>query len=301
MKSVIYFDNDAVEIKGSEIISVGTQLEPGIYNARSSYHGELSLKTHEFKELLDPILSEEAKMVIGTIEKFLCPQNKALMNKYGFLHKLGILLFGKQGTGKTSLFKHLISKATKENQAVCFTINNEDNLKTTRKLMKEIRKVQDNPIILLFDELDYFLPQSESDLKNLFDGTESEDNFMILAATNHLNKIPKSLSDRPSRFKLVVEYRGIQEADKMLLIAKRILKDLDKDTEERLRQIFSQMKSVTVDEIKHIVQDLIMGTKFTINRNHIGFNNFIPFDVDPEACIDDAKHLNKNTNKDVPF
>ena len=123
----------------------------------------------------------------------------------------------------------------------------------------------------MIDEIEEYVRKSEHILKELLDGNSSIDNLLILSSTNYISEIPDTICDRPSRFKLVLEFKPIEDINVMMSVAKRILKGNPTITDEMLLQAFAEKKTTTLDEIKHIIQDLIMGTRFMFEKRNIGF------------------------------
>ena len=91
-------------------------------------------------------------------------------------------------------------------------------------------------------------------MKNFLDGNKSIDNTLFLAATNYLEKIPDTLKERPSRFKIVEEIKGITDKSMMKLIIDNISNRIDPSlfTSKEIKDIIMDLNSVTMDDLKHI-------------------------------------------------
>ena len=155
-----------------------------------------------------------------------------------------------------------------------FYITNPSNVSECWEFLTKIRKIQKNPIIVIFEEFDNFLGSNNSNvgpLKTMFDGNLSIDNCLILATTNNLEKIPDALKLRPSRFKYVLNIEGIQSVDEVFSLLNNMISDLF--TKEELEDFAEGLKGSTLDYIKQFAIDKIMDlTTFENKRNKkIGF------------------------------
>lgn len=156
--------------------------------------------------------------------------NEKLYADIGDVYKTGILLYGKPGTGKSSIAKYIAGKL----DAMVYTWTKErmdlaqlPNLKACCKskyivvLMEEIDKMVKS------SESSYFInpgtggtelmgpridQSSVSTLLQTMDGIKSMDGIIFVATTNHIEDLPDSLI-RKGRFDLKLEMNGISEAD----------------------------------------------------------------------------------------
>jgi SpoVK/Ycf46/Vps4 family AAA+-type ATPase len=147
-------------------------------------------------------------------------------NKVGIL-KRGLLLWGKQGTGKTTLGK-----------IVCNNIPDHSLIWITPEILQYGRGCAESifnlyklaiyisPVVLLLEDLDLFAEDRDSPvdslrlgtLMNILDGINSVDNAITIATTNRLDLVEKAISNRPGRFDRVVEIEPLSNPlrEKML-------------------------------------------------------------------------------------
>jgi len=271
--SVIEFEDGRIATHNSPSKHVGKTFERGFLTAYMDSNGNIVINRESLPEVHKPFPSIEANEVLVASKSFFGEGIREKVNALGFTHKLGILLHGRQGTGKTSLINYIASQMIDKLDAICILCDNSDYLGGGIALAKQIRSIQDNPIIFLCDEFERFADRSESEMKNFLDGKDSVDNMLFLASTNYLEKVPNTLKDRPSRFRLVREIKGINDSS---IIAK-ILRDTsskvdppvlsDKEIEE-----LSKQTPKTLDEVKSMVLEKV--TSFIpadSNRRSAGF------------------------------
>lgn len=167
---------------------------------------------------------------------------KPFYNKANITYKLGILLYGEPGTGKSSLAKVLASHYNYK-----IIIPNIYNLKDAIN-----NNTNDENKIVLIEDIDYIYSMntkersfttnsriqendnSESitrELLNLFDGVASPSNIIFIATTNHIEKINPTII-RPGRFDIKMEIKGLkkEDAEKMCKAFGHSTDILDKET-----------------------------------------------------------------------
>ena len=276
ISAVIEFEDGKVGTHTSKTKSVSEKFKPGFFEAYYDQSGKLEISTRDLIEIHNPYDSEENNLILKTVESFFCDGIKEKVEKMGFIHKLGILMYGKQGTGKTSIMNSISKYMIHNRDSVVIFCNNYNTLAGGIGLAKEVRKIQDNPIIFIADEFDIYVHDLESDLKNLLDGNNSIPNSLFLASTNYIEKIPKTLKERPSRFKIVIEIKGISDKKIMFDILKSISNKLDEPLflDSEIIDVFKDMDDVTIDEIKQLALDKLTNTYIPKNiKPMIGFKS----------------------------
>lgn len=239
------------------------ELEKGIYNLKTIPDGSkyaIDLTISKDKELFEEDLEFYYEDKVRNIyTKFFFPEIRDKIHMLGYNHKLGILLYGKQGTGKTSMFKKYFNDAVNKHNAIVFNITSTYAFSLTWEFIQKIRTIQDTPIIVFMDEFDEFFAASanfETVLKRILDGTDSIDNCMFMMTTNYIDKIPSTIKDRPSRIKYKIEVTGIQDEK---LIGKFLEQSFQKiGLEVDFKDDLPKMKGWTIDELKQWVLDKIM-------------------------------------------
>jgi hypothetical protein len=261
LKSFNYLENG--EVLYSPIKSIKTEkvLDKGVYKVKYLGHPENRVALYKEDEKEDvKIYDFPAKNYIDSLFKsFFNNDVKDFINNAGFLHKVGLLLHGKEGTGKTTILRYYYNQEIEKNNALVFYMDcvGHDTLGLCWTLIENIRKVQDNPIVIVFEECDVLITNhAESVLKMILDGNKSIENCIFLATTNYIDKIPEALKNRKSRFKNCLKIGGLEDVSVIIRIMENMLDGvIDK---EFFKPMADKLLNKTLDEVKQFCIDRIM-------------------------------------------
>ena len=160
---------------------------------------------------LPPEIKTEIK---NLVENFLSSKDFYLKNKIPW--KRGMLLFGKQGNGKSSIIKTIMSMYPFKPVTVVAGANDE-----------EVREAfayaeEQSPALLYFEDLDSLLEKSldPSTFLNLMDGISAVNGLLVIATANEVRKLKANITDRPSRFDRKFEI-PLPNAEMSLIYLKR--------------------------------------------------------------------------------
>lgn len=276
IRTLIRYTDNKVFTNDSEIFEANPRLNPGIYDIELDQYGKFSnFCFRDVPKVFDFMPSDELDNLLYYTHKFLSEEHSIFSKEAGILNKTSILLHGKQGIGKSNFVNYVIEKAIKENKACAFVINGYSTLKAFIQISKQLRLIQDNLFLVIFEEMDSLFSSYENcepSIKNLMDGTDSIDNMLILGTTNYIEKIPNSLIDRPSRFKKVIEIKQSDNLTNVKLWLRNVYKNISKKlTEEDFDKLDTLCINKTVDEIKHTVIDYCLNITSIQAKNKIGF------------------------------
>src|SRR5262249_21299883 len=118
--------------------------------------------------------------------------------KYGFLHRRGYLLYGKQGCGKSSLVHQIVSDLIAEGHVAFFC----QHPRLFIMCMQKFREVEPGrPIVCVFEDIDAIIAQyGDPDLLQWLDGNTQVDKAVNIATTNYPEKLDRRIVSRPRRF-----------------------------------------------------------------------------------------------------
>lgn len=258
-KTFNYLENGDVIPSVYDTVETRSTIKPGNYTIdyESYPTSKIILKLTPGTESHSIVEFLENKLIQQSLDAYYNTKVIEALKKLGYLRKLGILLYGKEGTGKSSILKSYCTQLIQDHQAIVFHITNDHSLDKKWAFIDKIRKIQDNTIVLFFDEFDMIMDgDSESVIKSILDGYLSIDNFMCMAATNYIDKVPDAISKRLSRFKFCVEIGGVQDQSVIRSIILKLLEGLS--TSEEIEAWSKKLVGKTIDEIKQFCLDKIM-------------------------------------------
>ena len=193
---------------------------------------------------------------IQEIEHLFGERSLAIHKAMNIPAKVGYLLHGKQGAGKTTTMLAVANFLIEKFGAIAFQVNGADGVEVAYDFIDKCRKLNPNQMALvLFDECEDDMENREDKMKQLLDSDITPSNFVFLASTNYIEDIPETIKDRPSRFKHVIDCSDLNGEEDQVY---QIFKAMNVDLPENLKLSDSQIKSLTpkythktIDELKH--------------------------------------------------
>ena len=177
------------------------------YNTLNSMGG--FTPSTKFKRNLSTIYLENKNKIFESINVW--KNSEEFYRERGIPYKLGILLYGEPGTGKSSLVHAIASELNKD--VIVLTAGAILN----GKLNKYNMVCCDTPPIIVIEEIDTIVSSRQQDkelsenqksilseLLNFLDGPSSPDSCVVIATTNHIEKLDPAII-RSGRFDIKIQ------------------------------------------------------------------------------------------------
>jgi hypothetical protein len=156
-------------------------------------------ETIERSSLDDLILPEELRLNLREdLHRFV--HGRATYEQHKVAWKRGLLLIGPPGNGKTHTLRALIAETKWPVLYVkSFRGRHTDPEEGIGQVFSRARRAA--PCVVVLEDLDCLIDDgNRSVLLNELDGFAENEGILVLASTNHPEKLDRSLLDRPSRF-----------------------------------------------------------------------------------------------------
>jgi SpoVK/Ycf46/Vps4 family AAA+-type ATPase len=255
-------NGDKVQLVNTDSTDIRKTLENAVYKleVRSSFFGtSVSFnKTNDYKKGCN-IKSGTHGQIKDMIDTFLSDEQNEARNLLGLKHKIGLVMKGKPGTGKTFLAGQIAQKLCDEKNAVAIVGNDFENVNLS-SFVDNIRKHDENRlIVLILDEFEkYYRDLNTAKLLSFLDGPESKDNIIIIATVNSTKNLPDTLTERPGRFEKIFDFNS-----DLKNVVSSLINDMipsiykEKLNIEGLSKTAIEKDMVTIDQIKLIVRDAL--------------------------------------------
>lgn len=179
------------------------QVPAGVYEI--DFNGALGshiLKKQPFKtDELYHLPSPEITDILEDIENFW--KRADVYQKYNFVHKRGILMYGEPGCGKSGIIQ-ILAKQLMELDGIVINIKSQNDIDYFIDFIPTFRKIEpDRPLTVILEDIDSLAGEdrySTSQLLNVLDGVKQIDGVVYIATTNYPEKLQERLTNRPSRF-----------------------------------------------------------------------------------------------------
>lgn len=195
------------------------RLPAGAYSCSTDCYGAPIFQAKNLK--VDDLIDFEDSLpahILEEIGKFWMLGDR--FKKYGFLHRRGYLLYGKQGCGKSSLIHQIVTKVVRAGNLAFFC----EYPQAFLKAMEQFRKVEvDRPMVCIFEDIDAIIEHyGDSDLLQWLDGNQQVDRAVNIASTNYPEKLDRRIISRPRRFDRILRIESPDERQRDAYFARKM-------------------------------------------------------------------------------
>lgn len=150
-----------------------------------------SIKNATFENLILPQTLKQ--QIQDDFKRFF--DSRETYERYGIPWKRGAIFIGPPGNGKTHTLKALINQLGKP----CIYVRSFDDEEGVAEVFKRARMVA--PCLVVLEDLDSMInDEKRAFFLNELDGFRSNTGVVVLATTNHPERLDTAILDRPSRF-----------------------------------------------------------------------------------------------------
>jgi len=181
-----------------------SSLPAGLYELKyESQYSSVVLNKKGFNlDDLYELPTYEIGEILNDIKKFW--DNKLLFKEYNYVHKRGILLYGKPGCGKSGIIQICVKYLIEQKNGIIINIKNSDDVENYTYYISTIREIEkERPFIVIMEDIDSILGDNKyatSQVLNILDGINQIGDVVYIATTNYPEKIEERITNRPSRF-----------------------------------------------------------------------------------------------------
>lgn len=205
---------------------------------------------------------------LAEIEAFWASPKKYKDN--GVLHRRGYILYGAQGTGKSSALNMIMGGIVKKD-GVVFVCTNPKFLVSALDIFRKVEPTRH--LVCIFEDVDTLIKtHGEYEILAILDGNDQVDHVLNIATTNYPELLDKRLISRPRRFDRAIKIMAPNADERRHYFEAKIPKTLftkDADLEDFVEKteglsfaalteviIAVQCLDQTLDEIVVILKDL---------------------------------------------
>lgn len=178
------------------------KIPAGTYSVGRNDHG-FFLETTKFPT--DELLrfpDGPTPQVVDRVDRFW--KSAEVFKKNGLLHKMGILMYGPAGCGKTSVIKLVTEDIIERGGLILLT----DVPVWMAEVFRMVRRVEPTrSIVNIIEDIDDKMRESEHAVAilSMLDGGHQVDNILHIATTNYPDRLEERITQRPGRFDFIVK------------------------------------------------------------------------------------------------
>jgi hypothetical protein len=141
--------------------------------------------------------------ILAELESFFAA--KGTYDAFGFPHKRGYLLHGGPGCGKSTSLRLMAQRFAERYDGVVFWTKPGVNLPFWLDAFR--RHYPTRPVLHVVEDIDTNISNFESGLLEFLDGAQALRNYVLVATTNYIDRIPDRIKNRPSRIDRLIEVK----------------------------------------------------------------------------------------------
>ena len=195
------------------------QLPAGAYGCSMNQYGDVQLLTRDLQvdDLIDFADSLPAK-ILYEIENFWDLGD--VFTRHGYLHRRGYLLYGPQGSGKSSVVHQVVHRIIKAGHVAVFC----EHPGFLTRAMEVFRRIEpDRPVVCLFEDIDAIIEiHGDSELLQWLDGSHQINKVINIATTNYPERLDRRIVSRPRRFDRIIKIEAPAPAIRETYLRKKL-------------------------------------------------------------------------------
>jgi len=231
------------------------RIPPGVYSTENVNHRLTFIPRRVNTDRLIRLPDSKSDAVIKRIQNFweLEPEyrngNDDIVG--GYLHKMGIMLFGPPGSGKTCTVKFIMQDIIERGGIVLLADGHPGTLSEGLTSFRQIEP--EKPVVVVFEDFDELIQKySESMYLSILDGEASINRSLFIATTNYPSRFDPRMYNRPGRFCDVIKIgMPSPEARKMYL-------DSQIKRKEIIDDIVAKTQGFSLDHLKALIQGVYL-------------------------------------------
>ena len=177
-------------------------LPAGAYTCSLNQYGEPQLlaKDLQVDDLID-FADSLPSQILKEIENFWSLGDK--FSRYGYLHRRGYLLYGPQGSGKSSVVHQVVHRIIKAGHVAVFC----EHPGVLTRALELFRKIEtERPLVCMFEDIDAIIEvHGDSELLQWLDGSHQINKVINIATTNYPERLDRRIVSRPRRFDRIIK------------------------------------------------------------------------------------------------
>lgn len=186
-------------------------LPAGLYRLDQHNSGIFFHQIHYENDVIIPLPNSASAAVMKEITQFWDKHD--LFTERGLVHKRGVLMVGPQGSGKTATVAQLIGLIIDQHDGLAVFLDSPELAAAGLQMLRRIEP--DRPVVCILEDIDALIKRhGESEYLALLDGESQIDRVVFVATTNYPERLDKRITNRPSRFDLVIEVPSPSAADR---------------------------------------------------------------------------------------